>query len=162
MLRRRLVALLAAGLACAAVPVGAEVVASGGLWYGAPLLWAPAPILWPYPGAWYPYAAPSAVPYAAPSVNYRAPDFAPSCLRIGRCTVEEVQFYYRRPEVLERRAPTAPETPSAAPPFVPVFPHGVVPTSDEAVQPAYRGASLPREEFSESGMPLDGDANGPR
>lgn len=168
MLRHRLVALLAAGLACAAAPVGAQVVMGGGLWYGAPLLWPPGPMLWPpAPMLWPP--APIPWPYggvwqpsAAPSANYRAPDFAPSCLRIGRCTVAELQLYYRRPEMLERRAPTAPEPPGAAPAYLPIFPHGVVPTPDEAVQPAYRGASLPREEFSESGKPLHSGANGPR
>jgi hypothetical protein len=161
MLDRRLVALVAAGLVCAAMPALAQVVVvgggvwlGGGAWYGAPLLWSPAPVPWPHAGAWHPYAAPSA--------NYRSPDHAPSCLRIGRCTVAELQYYYRRPETLERRAPTAPEPAFDATLYVPIGRPGIAPTSDEAVQPEYQGASLPRDAFSESGKPLERGADAPR
>jgi hypothetical protein len=104
--------------------------------YGAPWLWPNAGV-----GAWH---------YAD-----RAPGIAPSCLRVGRCTVAELEIYYRTPYVLERRAPTAPEETVQGLRSAYVFGPGVAPTADEAVRPEYREASLPWEKYSESGKPLE-------
>ena len=115
--------------------------AGTGFYYGVPLggsSWS-----WPYAGlgAWYPNA-------------YRLPGIAPSCLRVGRCAVSEMEYYYRQPHIFERRAPAAPEASSYGSQPVYVFGPDVGPTPDEAVRPEYRGASRPREAYSESGRPL--------
>ena len=138
---RRCIVLLASAFAWGAAD--AQIVYGAGVGYGVPLYGAPW-AGWPYPGAaaWHPD-------------YYRAPGIAPSCLRIGRCTVAEMEYYYRQPQTLERRAPAPPEGIDRSMPPAHLFGPGVGPTPDEAVRPEYRGVSRPREEFSESGKPIE-------
>lgn len=110
-------------------------------------------------GAWYGPYPPSLV--VVPSYSYGAyrspaPLAAdpPPCLRFGRCSAFELYLFRDRPERLERLAPAAP--PSGFPPAVQmrnVFPPDVTRTPDENILPEYRGKSLPREDYSESGKP---------
>jgi hypothetical protein len=114
--------------------------------------WAPGGVSLGY-GA-YPLAPVLVVPpYALPYDLYPDPsrftDELPSCYRFGRCTLRDVERFRDRPHRLERLAPAAPEgVPFAAPRRA-----DIPPTPEEHIRPEYRGASLPRAEFSETGTP---------
>jgi hypothetical protein len=144
-----------AGLALAAAPgAAAQVVVSGGFGIGygvypvAPLVLVP---LYPHPYGYYPVPDP-----------LRFAEGVPSCYRFGRCTLRDLEVFRDRPHRLERLAPAAPDLKPpaayAAPPFAagqwePPTRAPVAPTPAENIRPEYRGASVPREEFSESGKP---------
>ena len=78
-------------------------------------------------------------------------DGLPSCYRAGRCTLADLYALGGRPDRLDRLAPTAPDLPQAGRPLD--RPANVPPTAVDEIQPAYRGASVPRDEFKESGTP---------
>jgi len=126
--------------ALALVAAEAQVVTGGvGLGYGVYPV-APVP-LHPYPYGGYLYPDP-----------LRFSENLPSCYRFGRCTLRELELFRDRPNRLDRLAPGAPSgAPHAgsAPPSRAV----VAPTPEENIRPEYRGASVPRAEFSESGKP---------
>jgi len=73
----------------------------------------------------------------------------PACYRVGRCTLADLYALGGRPDRLDRLAPTPPEQRPPGRAFDP--PANVPPTAESEIQPGYRGASLPREEFRESG-----------
>ena len=142
------IALLCAALSFAAPPAFGQVVIGGNaaIVYGG----------YPY-GMYTPYGvyAPYAIvdPWATVPGVPRIPDAAPSCYRMGRCSPAEVAAYRYRVERLDRLAPAAPpgtEVPEAfrrpAPP----------PTAVEDIRPEYRDASVVKEEYRESGRPVDG------
>lgn len=129
-----------AALALAAVLRAEAQVVTGGVGYGvhpvAPIVLVP---LYPYP-----YGV-----YADP---LRFTESLPACYRFGRCSLRDIELFRDRLHRLERLAPAAPggaphagaELPSRA---------AVAPTPEENIRPEYRGASVPRAEFSESGQP---------
>ncbi len=121
----------------------AQVVTGGvGLGYGiypvAPVVALP---LYAYPyGGGYIYPDP-----------LRFGDGLPSCYRFGRCSLRELELFRDRPHRLDRLAPAAPD---GAPRLQPEPPRrAVAPTPEENIRPEYRGASVPRAEFSGSGTP---------
>ena len=141
-----------AGLVAALPAVAPAQVAIGlgaGVVYG-PVL-APAPVYGVYapvvvvPYPFYGYGGAGAL-YSPPRT-----DGLPSCYRAGRCTLADLYALGGRPDRLDRLAPTAPDPPSAGRAFD--RPANVPPTAVDEIQPAYRGASVPREEFKESGTP---------
>lgn len=92
----------------------------------------------------------------------RLTDELPSCYRFGRCTLRDVERFRDRPHRLERLAPTAPasvDTLRASGDNA--SRSGVAPTPEENIRPEYRGASLPREEFRETGRSRTAPARGP-
>jgi hypothetical protein len=133
--------MLAALALAATLRAEAQIVAGGaGLGYGiypsAPLVFVP---LYPYPYGVYPDPL-------------RFTDELPSCYRFGRCTLRDLELFRDRPHRLDRLAPAAPD---GAPHAGPERPSraAVAPTPEENIRPEYRGASVPRAEFSESGKP---------
>jgi hypothetical protein len=141
-----------AALALVATPrAEAQTMTGGvGLGYGvypvAPVVLVP---LYPYPYGVYPDPL-------------RFSDELPSCYRFGRCTLRDLELFRDRPNRLDRLAPAAPglkpPAAGAAPPFTggqwePPSRAAVQPTPEENIRPEYRGASVPRAEFSESGKP---------
>jgi len=82
----------------------------------------------------------------------RFTDDLPSCYRFGRCTLRDLELFRDRPHRLERLAPAAPGGAAHAGSERPNRSE-VAPTPEENIRPEYRGASLPRAEFSESGRP---------
>lgn len=139
-------------LVVAASPAPAQVAIGigGGVAYGpvvAPLypLYAPVVVV-PAPG---PYG------YGAGGFLYPPPRTGdpPSCYRVGRCTLDDLYALGGRPDRLDRLAPTAPDAPGPPPAGRGYRPSPVPPTPEDEIQPGYRGASLPREEFRESGTP---------
>lgn len=139
-----------AALACSTGTARAQIWVGGGVWTGAPVIVVPVP----YDAFWH--------RLAPPLPNARAPGVAPSCLRVGRCTVEELEIYYRRPETLERRAPAAPEAREPVHHMGPLFAPGFTGTPEAEVQPEFRGAGAPRAEFEASGQPLEPRLAAPR
>ncbi|HTO47771.1 MAG TPA: hypothetical protein VML91_09020 [Burkholderiales bacterium] len=140
------------GLAAALPAVASAQMAIGlgaGVVYG-PVL-APAPVYGLYaPVVVVPYPL---YGYGGAGFIYPPPrtDGLPSCYRAGRCTLADLYALGGRPDRLDRLAPTAPDLPPAGhaldrPPNVP-------PTAVDEIQPAYRGASVPRDEFRQSGAP---------
>ena len=119
------------------------------------------PVVVPYPYAPVPaygLYGPVVVPY--PLYGYGGAGFLyppprtdglPSCYRAGRCTLADLYALGWRPDRLDRLAPTAPDPPYAGPALG--RPANVPPTAADEIRPEYRGASLPREEFRESGTP---------
>jgi len=91
--------------------------------------------------------------YGGAGVLYPPPrtDGLPSCYRAGRCTLADLYALGGRPDRLDRLAPTAPDPPYAGRAFD--RPANVPPTAADEIQPEYRGASVPREEFKDSGTP---------
>jgi len=115
------------------------------------------PVLAPVP-AYGLYAPVVVVPFRlyghyGAGVLYPPPrtDGLPSCYRAGRCTLADLYALGGRPDRLDRLAPTAPDAPYAAHTFE--RPAGVRPTAVEEIRPEYRGASVPRDEYRESGAP---------
>jgi hypothetical protein len=107
-------------------------------------LYAPVVVV-PYPPYGYGYGGAG---YIYPPART---DGLPSCYRAGRCTLADLYALGGRPDRLDRLAPTAPDLP---PPGRPLDrPANVPPTAADEIQPAYRGASVPRDEFRESGAP---------
>ena len=160
-LASRWILALAGALAWSAAAAQNMVGAGFGAYFGAPIHGVPVygiPVygvpLYGVPGYGVPWLWPNA---GLGSWHYadRGPGIAPSCLRVGRCTVAELEVYYRTPYVLERRAPAAPEAAEQGlrPAFV--FGPAVAPTPADAVRPEYRDASLPWEKYGESGKPLE-------
>lgn len=138
-----LLAAPAAALAQVAIGLGA------GIAYG-PLI-APAPVYGLYaPVVVVPYPL---YGYGGAGVLYPPPrtDGLPSCYRAGRCTLADLYALGGRPDRLDRLAPTAPDPPHPGRAFD--RPANVPPTASDEIQPEYRGASVPREEFKESGTP---------
>jgi hypothetical protein len=131
------------GLAAAQVAIGV----GGGIVYG--------PVV---PGPVYGLYAPVVV-VPVPLYGYGAgflyppprTDGLPSCYRAGRCTLADLFALGGRPDRLDRLAPTAPDAPLAGHAFE--RPANVPPTAEDEIRPEYRGASVPREEFRESGTP---------
>jgi hypothetical protein len=116
------------------------------------------PVLAPVP-VYGLYAPMVVVPYA-PLYGYGGAGFLyppprsdglPSCYRAGRCTLEDLYALGGRPNRLDRLAPTAPDPPYAGRPLD--RPANVPPTAAEEIRPEYRGASVLREEFKDSGTP---------
>ena len=155
-----------AGL-CVALPAIASAQMAIGLGAGAvygPVL-APAPVYGPYAPVYGPYApvyglyAPVVVVpyplygYGGAGYLYPPPrtDGLPSCYRAGRCTLTDLYALGGRPDRLDRLAPTAPDLPQPGRPLD--RPANVRPTAVDEIQPAYRDASMPRDEFRESGTP---------
>jgi hypothetical protein len=139
-----LAAMPAFALAQVAIGLGAGVV------YG-PVL-APVPVY----GLYAPVVVVPYVPlygYGGAGFLYPPPrsDGLPSCYRAGRCTLADLYALGGRPDRLDRLAPTAPDPPYAGRPLD--RPANVPPTAAEEIQPEYRGASVPREEFKDSGTP---------
>jgi len=141
-----LAVLLCAALACAAQPASGQVVIGGGagVWYGG---------YGPYPyGGYAPYVIID--PWAAGPRVPRNPDTWPSCYRYGRCSAADISAYRHRVERLERLAPSAPpDTAAWQQPRLFVPPP---PTAEEEIRPEYRGSSVMKDEYRESGRPLDG------
>lgn len=141
-----------AGL-CAALPAIAPAQMAIGL--GAGAVYGPVVA----PGRVYgPYAPVVVVPYplygyGGAGYVYPPPrtDGLPSCYRAGRCTLTDLYVLGGRPDRLDRLAPAPPDPPPAGRPLD--RPANVRPTAADDIQPAYRGASLPRDEFKESGTP---------
>ena len=139
-----------AGLVAALPAVAPAQIAIGlgaGVVYG-PLL-APAPLYGLYaPVVVVPYPL---YGYGGAGFLYPPPrtDGLPSCYRAGRCTLADLYALGGRPDRLDRLAPTAPDPPYAGHAFD--LPTNVRPTAEEEIRPEYRGASVPREEFRESG-----------
>ena len=106
--------------------------------------------LYPY-GAYAPYVIVD--PWATVPGVPRISDAAPSCYRYGRCTPAEVAAYRYRVERLDRLAPAAPPGTQALHSFRPPAPP---PTAVEDIRPEYRGSSVVKEEYRESGRPVDG------
>ena len=104
----------------------------------APMVVAPYAPLYGYGGAGFLYPPPRS-------------DGLPSCYRAGRCTLADLYALGGRPNRLDRLAPTAPDPPYAGRPLD--RPVNVPPTAVEEIQPEFRGASVPREEFKDSGTP---------
>lgn len=141
--RISLAALLAAlpGLASAQLVIGL----GAGVVYG--------PVLAPVYGLYAPVVVVPYPFYGYGGVLYPPPrtDGLPSCYRAGRCTLADLYALGGRPDRLDRLAPTAPDAPYAAHTFE--RPTGVPPTAVEEIRPEYRSASVPREEYRESGTP---------
>jgi hypothetical protein len=143
--------LLCAALSFAAPPAFGQVVIGGSAGmvyggYGAPVYGGPV-----Y-GGYAPYAIVD--PWAAAPLVPRGPDTLPSCYRYGRCSPADMAAYRYRVERLERLAPSAPPDASAhhqSGPFVPP-----PPTAEQDIRPEYRGSSVVKEEYRESGRPIDG------
>jgi hypothetical protein len=94
----------------------------------------------------YPY------PYGVYPDPLRFTESLPSCYRFGRCTLRDLELFRDRPHRLDRLAPAAPD----GAPHAGAQPPGrtaVAPTPEENIRPEYRGASVPRAEFGESGKP---------
>ena len=129
-------------LAFAALPAHGQVVMGGGA-YGA--------------FGFIPYSAYGTYwivdPWAT-AVPPRLSDVSPACYRYGRCSPAEVAAYRFRAERLDRLAPAAPPDPIAVPRYGP----GAMPppTAEEDIRPEYRGSSVMREAYRESGRPIDG------
>ena len=140
-----------AALALASAPRAEAQIVTGGvaLGYGAYPV-APVVLVPLYP---YPYGG-----VLVPD-PLRFTESLPSCYRFGRCTLRDLELFRDRPHRLERLAPAAPglnpPAADATPPFTGGQPNRaeVAPTPEEHIRPEYRGASLPRAEFSESGRP---------
>jgi hypothetical protein len=127
-----------------------------GLVYGplAPVAPWPGVLYAPWPGVLYPPAPyVPADPWLVTPFLPRSPETWPSCYRYGRCSAAEIAAYRYRVDRLERLAPSAPTDarmggwPSSRPPIAP-------PTPEENIRPEFRGASVLREEYAESGRPL--------
>jgi hypothetical protein len=139
-----------AGLLAASPAVARAQIAigfGGGIVYG--------PVLAPAYGL---YAPVIVVPYPLYGYGYGGAGFIhppprtdglPSCYRAGRCTLADLYALGGRPDRLDRLAPTAPDPPYAGRAFE--LPANVTPTPESEIQPEYRGTSVPREEFRESG-----------
>jgi len=150
-MRSWILAVLALGLttsAAAQTPAGGSVGFGHGVYARPPGVMPP-----PYPhlhgGALYPDPL-------------RLADELPSCYRFGRCTLRDIERFRDRPHRLERLAPTAPasvDTLRAS--GGDASRSGVAPTPEENIRPEYRGASLPREEFRETGRSRTAPAREP-
>jgi hypothetical protein len=120
----------------------------------APVVVVPYP-LYGYGGAGYLYPPLPYPLYGYGGAGYLYPpprtDGLPSCYRAGRCTLTDLYALGGRPDRLDRLAPTAPDLPQ--PGRTLDRPANVPPTPMDEIQPAYRGASLPRDEFRDSGTP---------
>ncbi len=138
----RIGAAMLAVLALAAAPHAAAQVVTGRAGYGYGV----------YPGAPGMPVPLYALPYGVYADPLRLSDDLPSCYRFGRCTLRELELFRDRPHRLDRLAPAAP---GGAPNAGAERPHraAVAPTPEENIRPEYRGASVPRAEFSESGKP---------
>jgi hypothetical protein len=147
-MRRTAVSTAFAALLAASSGVASAQVAIGfgaGIVYGpviapvyglyAPIVVVPVP-LYGYGGAGFLYPPPRT-------------DGLPSCYRAGRCTLADLYALGGRPDRLDRLAPTAPDPPYAAQAFD--LPPNTQPTPESEIRPEYLGASVPREEFRESG-----------
>jgi hypothetical protein len=134
------VGMLAALALAGALRAEAQIVAGGrGYGYGV----YPAPVvLVPL----YPYS------YGAYPDPLRFTDELPACYRFGRCSLRDIELFRDRPHRLERLAPAAPAGAPHAGAELPTR-AAVAPTPEENIRPEYRGASVPRAEFSESGRP---------
>jgi hypothetical protein len=146
---RSIARMAVAGLLALPAPAPAQVAIGlgGAVVYG--------PVVAP-PYAYGLYAPVIVVPYplyGGTGFLYPPPrtDGLPSCYRAGRCTLADLYALGGRPDRLDRLAPTAPEPPAAGRALE--RPMNVPPTATEEIRPEYRGASLPREEFRESGTP---------
>jgi hypothetical protein len=139
---------LAAGLP--AFAPGQVVIGLGaGVAYG-PVL-APVPVYGPYaPVVIVPYPL---YGYGGAGFVYPPPrtDGLPSCYRAGRCTLADLYALGGRPDRLDRLAPAPPDPPYAGREFE--RPANVPPTAVDEIRPEYRDASVPRDEFRESGTP---------
>lgn len=142
------VALLCAAFLLPAQPAFGQVVIEGGagVVYGGYGGYG----LYPY-GAYAPYVIVD--PWAAAPGVPRVPDATPSCYRYGRCSPAEMTAYRYRVERLDRLAPSAPLETQALNPYRPPAPP---PTAVEDIRPEYRGSSVVKEEYRESGRPIDG------
>jgi len=141
-----------AGLVAALPAVASAQMAIGlgaGVVYGP--VFAPAPVYGLYaPVVVVPYPL---YGYGGAGFIYPPPrtDGLPSCYRAGRCTLADLYALGGRPDRLDRLAPTAPDQPPAGRALD--RPANVPPTAADEIQPAYQGASVPRDEFRESGAP---------
>ena len=148
---QRTAALLCVALSFAAPPALGQVVIGGGAGvvyggYGGYGRYGP----YPY-GGYAPYVIVD--PWATVPGAPRIPDAAPSCYRYGRCSPADVAAYRYRAERLDRLAPAAPPGTEALHLFRPSAPP---PTAVEDIRPEYRGSSVVKEEYRESGRPVDG------
>lgn len=142
-----------ARLALAGLAAGLPAFAPGQVAIGLGAGVAYGPILAPVP-----YAPVVIVPYALYGYGgagfvYPPPrtDGLPSCYRAGRCTLADLYALGGRPDRLDRLAPAAPDPPYAGRAFE--RPANVPPTAADEIRPEYRDASVPRDEFRESGTP---------
>jgi hypothetical protein len=145
--RISLAALLAAP--SAAAPAQVAIGLGAGIVYGplvlpapvyglyAPIVVVPVP-LYGYGGAGFLYPPPRT-------------DGLPACYRAGRCTAADLYALGGRPDRLDRLAPSAPDPPYGGRTFE--LPPNTTPTPEREIRPEYRGASLPREAFRDSGTP---------
>jgi hypothetical protein len=138
---------IAAAAWSAAAPAQVAIGVGGGVVYG-PVVASPYAL----------YAPVVVVPYslapgygAFPLQSVPRSEGLPSCYRAGRCTAAELYAVGARQDRLDRLAPSAPDAPQAGRPTG--TPSNAAPTAESEIQPAYRGASLPRDEFRESGTP---------
>lgn len=144
-MRRAIFAALLA-LAAATTPAAAQVVI-GGAGYGypvAPVVVVPLVMVVPlYPYSYGGYLYPDPMRFS---------DDLPSCYRFGRCSLRDLEVFRDRPNRIDRLAPAAPDG-AARVQVEPPRRVEVEPTSVENIRPEYRGASVPREEFEQSGRP---------
>jgi hypothetical protein len=150
-------AAICAGLALVAPAALGQVLIGG----GAGMVYGPLVPVVPWPGMLYapaPYVLVD--PWLVTPFAPRSPDLWPSCYRYGRCSAAEIAAYRYRLERLERLAPSAP--PDALRPDL-LWPRSsiVPPTPEENIRPEFRGASVPREEYLESGRPIGARAGDP-
>lgn len=139
--------LLCAALPFAALPAIGQVVIGGGAGvgyggYGRYMY-----------GGYGPYVIVD--PWASVPLVPRSPDTWPACYRYGRCSPADIAAYRYRVDRLERLAPSVPPDAPAQgypQPSVPPPP----PTAELDIRPEFRGASVIREEYRESGRPVDG------
>jgi hypothetical protein len=144
---------LTAALSFGAPPASGQVVIGGGagVVYGG---YGPHVGYGPYLyGGYAPYAIVD--PWAAVPLVPRSPDTWPSCYRYGRCSPADIAAYRYRVDRLERLAPSAPADAPGQDLFRPSGPPPP-PTAEEDIRPEYRGASVVKEEYRESGRPIDG------
>ena len=144
---KRTAVLLCAALALAAFPAFGQVVIGGGAGavygrYG----------LYGY-GAHGPYVIID--PWAGVPLVPRSPDTLPSCYRYGRCSAADIAAYRYRVERLERLAPSAPSDMSGQGHFQPSVPPPP-PTAEQDIRPEFRGSSVVKEQYRDTGGPIDG------
>jgi hypothetical protein len=159
---KRTAALLCAALSFAAQPAFGQVAIGGGAGVvyggGAGVVFGGYGRYWyrgyaPYfYGGYAPYVI--VEPWAMAPLVPRIPDALPSCYRYGRCSPADMANYRYRTERLDRLAPTSPPDTAALDRPRPHAPPP--PTAEQDIRPEFRGSSVVREEYRESGRPIDG------
>ena len=144
---KRTAVLLCAALAFAALPAFGQALIRGGVGVGyggyGPFVY----------GGYGPYVIVD--PWARAPFVPRSPDTWPSCYRYGRCSSADIAAYRYRVERIERLAPSAPSDVPAQGHFQPSAPPPP-PTAEQDIRPEFRGSSVVKEAYRDSGRPIDG------